>query len=284
MELEHAFLVLRRHNPPQSTLTHLEGQGLHVGCRHLSPSLDVSDLDLLSACLFVHRSLGHAEQELALVSSHVLRTDHHVNAAFLEQDWQVLPEQGKQQAVDVPTVNVRVSQQNDLAEPNSVERVLSTQLKTETSKDACDLFVVVHLVLGRLHDVQGLATHRKRGLKVSVPSQLCRTACRVAFDQVELACRSRGVTADVCELRCQAFVGCLDVLDQLLVLEEVRCLLPQFRRTLHQLLGHSFVGLPELCPRRQKLFVGNWIDTFIDQLVFWLVVELWCADLVVHKT
>ena len=97
-------------------------------------------------------------------------------------------EERQQQRADVRAVDVRVGHDDDavVAELVDVE-VLGADAAAERRDHRLDFVAAEHLVEAGLLDVQNLALERQDGLEATIAPLLGRPACRLAFDDVELA-------------------------------------------------------------------------------------------------
>src|SRR5690606_27989669 len=99
-----------------------------------------------------------------------------------------LPEEEREQKrANVGTVHIRVRHDDHLVVARLLQVELITDSGTDSGNDRADFLIGEHLVNSRLLHVDDLSTQRKDCLEVPAAPLLCRTACRVALYEVELA-------------------------------------------------------------------------------------------------
>src|SRR5215471_6389958 len=88
------------------------------------------------------------------------------------------------------SVNIGVRHNDDavIADLLNVE-VVPTNASPQGRDEHLDFLAAEHLVEARLLDVQNLPAQGEDGLKIAVTSLLCRSSCRVAFDEIDLGQR-----------------------------------------------------------------------------------------------
>ncbi len=132
-----------------------------------------------------------ADEELAAAA---LRPEQRrlrdVDVAGVDQRAHLTVEERQQQRTDVRSVDVGVGHDDDavVAQLGEVE-ILAADAASERRDHGLDLVAAEHLVEPGLLDVENLSLDRKDRLEPPIAALLRRSACRLTFDDVELALR-----------------------------------------------------------------------------------------------
>ena len=110
-----------------------------------------------------------------------------VDVPVVDERLHVAVEEREEQRADMRAVHVCIGHDDDLAVAALREVKLLADARAERRDHRADLGIGKDLVEACLLHVEDLAAQREDRLEPSVASLLCRAACRVALDDVDLA-------------------------------------------------------------------------------------------------